>query len=487
MNFDEPTLVRNPSTPKGYKGLAGFHKYWGKKPIEAWGFLIETLTQEKEIILDPFLGSGLIAKECIDFDRRFIGFDINPFSIELTKVYLNPPDYLKLRQALDDIEKLVKPDIDSLYLTSKGEIVTHFLWEKDKITKVWTKHSGKRVEIVLSNKELADFECVANHEISIGRKLNLFDNSRINSKNAMSFNDLFTYRALMAISHLIHSFDPYEDRVNRALKLILTASLGQMSKMVFAVTNRGKTKELETENIEVGSWVIGYWRPEQHFEINAWNCFENKANRLLKALKSGNGYYVTDITNSFQGFYDSKAQSYLRVGDSEVLLSEIPDETVKLILTDPPHGDRIPYLELSEMWNAILDLDVNFENELVVSNAKGRNKNLDEYNSKLSSIFSECNRVLEPDGLLAIMFNARSCEHWDSLHALEAVTGLEYIGCYPMEYSAGSVVQDNRKGSLKSDYVLLYGKQVTNLYKKKIMKVFNLIDGWMIEYPKNGK
>ncbi len=487
LNFDEPTLIKNPSTPQGYKGLAGFHKYWGKKPIEAWRFLIENLTQEREIVLDPFLGSGLIAKTCVDLGRRFIGFDINPFSIELTKTYLEPPDYLALRQALDDLKKKIKPDIDLLYRTSIGEIVTHFLWEKDEIIKVWTKHRGKRVEIGLPKKEIADFAATANDEISVGRRLNLFDNSRINSKKVMSLNDLFTYRSLRTTDHLMRSFDLYEDKVNKALRLILTASLGQMSNMVFAVTRRGKTKGITTENIEVGSWVIGYWCPEQHFEINAWNCFENKANRLLKALKTGNDDYTTNVVNCFEDFNDFKDQSYLRVGDSEALLREISDETVKLILTDPPHGDRIPYLELSEMWNAILGFEVDFENELVVSNAKERNKNLAKYNLKLSAIVSECSRILKPNGLLAIMFNARSSAHWNSLHTLELVTGLEYIGSYPMEYSAGSVVQDNRKGSSKSDYVLLYGKKVTNIYRQKIMKVFNSIDAWTLEYPKNGK
>ena len=30
--------------PTGYKGLSAFHKYWGKKPIECLGFLVEKLT-----------------------------------------------------------------------------------------------------------------------------------------------------------------------------------------------------------------------------------------------------------------------------------------------------------------------------------------------------------------------------------------------------------------------------------------------------------
>ena len=60
--------------PEGYKGLSGFHKYWGKKPTEAWRFLIENLTEPGDIVLDPFLGSGLIAKECIVLDRRLYRF-----------------------------------------------------------------------------------------------------------------------------------------------------------------------------------------------------------------------------------------------------------------------------------------------------------------------------------------------------------------------------------------------------------------------------
>ena len=46
--------------------------------------------------------------------------------------------------------------------------------------------------------------------------------------------------------------------------------------MVFAVTGRGKTKGKSADKVEVGSWVIGYWRPPLHFEVNVWNCFENR-------------------------------------------------------------------------------------------------------------------------------------------------------------------------------------------------------------------
>ena len=57
-----------------------------------------------------------------------------------------------------------------------------------------------------------------------------------------------------------------------------------MSKMVFAITGRGKTTGVSSERMEVGSWVIGYWRPEQHFEVNVWSCFERRVQKLIKAV-----------------------------------------------------------------------------------------------------------------------------------------------------------------------------------------------------------
>ena len=92
-----------------------------------------------------------------------------------------------------------------------------------------------------------------------------------------------------------------------------------------------------------------------------------------------------------------------------------------------PHGDRIPYLELSEMWNGIIGLESNYEDELVVSNAKERGKDILAYKRKLVSIFRECSRILEKNGILAVMFNARSRHYWDSLQELEATSNLSIL------------------------------------------------------------
>ena len=472
------------NAPSGYRGLSGFHKYWGKKPTEAWHFLIENLTTPDDIVLDPFLGSGLIAKECADLQRLFIGFDINPISIELTKLYLELPSYTELRNAINEIKSKVKNIFDIKYMLSDGSVITHLLWEKDTITKLWTKHRQKRVELPLTQEVIDKFQNAPLYEPKTTRDIHLFDNSRINSKQSFSLKDLFTPRALYTIDILKEEIEQYRDPLRRALLLILSASLGQMSKMVFVISKRGKTKKQEIDNIEVGSWVIGYWKPVRHFEINAWNCFYSKAGKLQRIIKEINELKETPFAENITDVLNSNGRVHVCVGDSETLLEGVPSNSVKAILTDPPHGDRIPYLELSEMWNSVIGLNSNYADELVISDAKGRNKDTNTYNEKLMAIAIECARVLKDDGVMAVMFNSKSKDHWATFRMLEKSSVLMYIGCYATKYSACSVVQTNRKGGLKADFILLYAKKSPRNQKETIIDKFKIIDGWSLEFPK---
>lgn len=490
-----PRPVYDVHQPTGYTGFASFHKYWGKKPIETWRFLIEKLTDPESIVLDPFLGSGLIARECLDQGRRFLGFDVNPISIELTKLYLTPPDYMELRNAICRLEAHLKVLINSMYLLADGNLATHILWEGNRITRVWTKRGRKRVPLNLRKEDIEKFQDAVVYEPRYLRDLRLFDNSRINSKKTCNFTKLFTPRALRAIDLIKSEIEQYSGDLQRALSLILSASAGQMSKMVFAISKRNKTKDGTTqlgkqidplcarESVEVGSWSVGYWQPSCHFEINAWNCYMTKAHKLLKAIGQTQLAKPIVVAPSLCSFLNGGQSAYLQQGDSEALLKEIPTGTIKVVLTDPPHGDRIPYLELSEMWNGIIGLESNYEEELVVSNARERGKDIPAYRRKFVSIFHECSRVLKEKGVLAFMFNTRSKHYWDTLRELEDTSDLVYLGCYPMAYSAGSVLQDNRKGGLKTDFVLLYGKSMTNEDRGDIVDTFKTVNGWTTQHP----
>jgi len=474
--------------PKGYAGLAAFHKYWGKKPVECLCYLIENLTVERELVLDPFVGCGLVGREAIQRNRRFIGIDINPIAIELSKLFVSPPSQEDFSRAVKRMETDVKSRIDESYKAVTGDVATHYLWEDNELKCVWVVNGRRKREFKPGSQDLELFACFSGYRTKYMRSLRFFTNSRINASPEMTISDLFTGRALRNIDIILESIKKQPGHVRAALLLTLTAASGQMSNMVFAVSNRGKTSGEIQAGISVGSWVVGYWRPKVHFEINVWNCFRNRARKLTKALKDVHLGNQVKLAGRCSDVVQSRAEVAFVKDDARRVLQTLPAGSVSLILTDPPHSDRIPYLELSELWNAILGQEASFEHEIVVSNARERNKGKNTYAKEMEEFFVDATCVLCEGGIMAILFNAYDSESWTYLKALQKKSNsIRFRGCFPMSYSARSVVQDNRKGALKYDYVLVYekcsdGRESGNRWKRLVE-----LDGWSGCLPSGGK
>lgn len=482
--------IHNALSPSGYKGLAAFHKYWGKKPLECLTFLIQKLSSKNDIVLDPFLGSGLVAKESLDLQRRFIGIDINPLSKDLATFFVNLPPYKEYHEAFTCIEKEVKHTIEQSYKLHDGRIATHYLWKNDELLSVWTRNGQIKTRIELEPisydlNRLKEFSHYTSQHI---RQPVFFDNSRVNSTHHLTLHDLFTEKALRNIDVILDAIHRCPNSLQKSLLLTLTSSVGQMSKMVFAISRRNKTKHntRRNERVEVGSWVIGYWRPELHFEINVWNCFELRAKKLLKILKEHPGdTKCIPITTNPNEVLTGKHTISLVTGNCNCILETLEKGAISLIITDPPHSDRIPYLELSELWNAILQHQPYFDQEIVVSNAKERNKGKQEYVNDMLEFMQHSSNILKSGGFLAIIFNARDTLSWTYLqHIKQRAPRLRYLGCFPMKYSAGSVVQDNRKGALKNDFILVYQKVPDNGSDRSAC-MLESIRGWQTTFPKS--
>lgn len=489
--FDSNTSVQELTRPSGYKGLYAFHKYWGKKPAETVSFLIEQLSERDELVVDPFLGSGAVAREAFMRGRRVVGGDLNPTAIELASLIVAPPSVTEIERSLKEIESVVRADIDQAYLLRDGSIATHYLWEENHLRQVWRKGDKGTLRVELPPTE-ADTTLVGRfcgYTPTTLRPLQIFKNSRINSTVGMQWGDLFTGRALRNLELLreaiLHIAD---ERVRRALLITLTASTGQMSKMVFALEKRGKTSGARhSDRVEVGSWVIGFWRPGLHFEVNVWNCFENKVRAFLRGLQNaiGNGHSPRLSLRPLDAFRGD-ADVVLVNADALELLQLLPEGGVDLLVTDPPHGDRIPYLELSEIWNAILDKHPKFEREIGISNAAERGHTSERYAHQMRQFFQLAGRALSDNGRVAIMFNSRSQGEWHDLASATTAGGLTFVGCFPMAYSAGSVVQDNRAGALKHDYVLVFASSRNSKPVPSLHTRLRTLPHWSEEMPQGG-
>lgn len=478
--------------PAGYKGLYRFHKYWGKKPYEPLAYIIEHLTQPGDVVLDPFVGSGPAGREALLRSRKFVGFDINPFAVELTRLLLHPPNHDKLAAAIQHIELQAREPILNTYLLEDGKThATHYLWEQEKLKQVWVSGRGpkqKRRELEPTPHDRQLIESFLGYRSKFVRQPRFFQNSRINASPAMTLDDILTARAQRNLDLLIQAIETCPKEIAAPLKLCLTAASGQMTKMVFAVTGRGKTTGATATKIEVGSWVIGFWRPKLHFEVNVWNCFSTRTSALLRALKKGDPLRASRLADRMSELSDGDADAYIACGDCRRLLDTVPNESVQLIITDPPHSDRMPYLELSEFWNSILGVSSDFDQEIVISNAKERDKTSSAYAEAIAEFLTHVPRVLRPDGLLALLYNARQADEWRAFQPLctspsSGNQGLSYLGYFPCNYSAGSVVQDNRKGSLKSDMVLVFAKPESAASNGHFADILSRIPSWSSHLP----
>ncbi|CAK8720945.1 Methyltransferase [Candidatus Electronema halotolerans] len=478
--FSSTSAKNTFAAPAAYRGLYAFHKYWGKKPAEPISYLIQKLCPENGLVVDPFLGSGVAALEAVRLKRKFIGIDINPVAVRIARLLILPPSARSLHEALSHVEMLAKEKILKSYVTSQRTPATHYVWRNEVMEKVWLTNgnSRKRIELPPEEEDISLAEQFASYQPQRLRAPRFFTNSRINSSAALTFKDLFTGRALRNIELLLAAIDNLPAAMQEAMMLSLTAAVGQMSKMVFAITGRGKTSGSASDRMEVGSWVIGYWRPEQHFEINVWACFERRVQKLIKAVSALETTRYDITSGECSSVCADSADCALLNGDTLRYLPDLPDKSINLIITDPPHGDRIPYLELSEIWNVILDEKPLFESEIVISNAKERAKKIADYNQDMSRFLDIASQKLSDSGCLVLFFNARTKTGWNFLKNFsDNAAGMEYRGCFPLVYSAGSVVQDNRAKALRTDYGLVFSRSMT------VLPLLTDIPGWMSNLP----
>lgn len=447
-----------------YTGIYSMHKYWSKKPANLIRDLILTYSKKDELVLDTFCGSGVSIVESVQIGRKAIGIDINPAAIFITREILEKVEPSKLIDGFEKIKNYCELQINDLYKVKRKNrtvIGTHFIWSDGKLKEIWNIKGGKKI---IFRPKMSDIKLAKSFSYEkipyFYPKTKLFSHARINARPNMRVCDLFTPRNTLALSLLLKRIESIKEIYLRDLfKFCFTASLGQASRMVFVVNGRGTfSGERRQNSKQVGSWVIGYWIPKENFEINVWHCFTQRFKKILRAKKEQIKFeHENKYVNNFNGL---KKGNILLLNDSGLQgLKKIPDNSIDYVITDPPHVDRIPYLELSMMWNSWLKNKVNYEDEIVISEAKIRKKDIRNYNLLLGETLREIQRVLKPNRYFTLIFNSIDEKTWDDLfHIIKASKLLRFHDITKMGYSANSVVQENRNGALKKDFVLTFKK-----------------------------
>ena len=455
-----------PENTVTYKGIYAMHKYWGKKPFNEISKFIEKYSMPDETVMDSFCGSGVTLIEAIKAKRKCVGVDLNPIAIKLAATSMTPVNVEDIKKTFDSIKAKLKNQINSLYEVEEDGVktmVTHTIWKGEAPIEVWYSTAKTRKVIRCGRDidvEMAKYPLISPkwYPESI-----MFENARINVGKNQKVSDLFTPRALVGLSLIYDEIQAIEDeKIRNVFELTLTGTLSQASNLVFVIRRRGKDGG-ESPKAEVGSWVIGYWVPEEHFEINVWNCFENRFRRILRG--------EIEISDIFSSYNPQDLEKSITLINGSATNLPLEKDTIDYVFIDPPHANRVPYLEQSLMWNAWLELDkgIAWEKEIIVSEAKERkDKNSKNYNLLLSEAISEIQRVLKKGRFLSFAFNCLDDQTWIDTLNIFNYHGFEIHEIVPLEYSATSVIQDNRKNALKTDFVLTF-KNTENDHQQQIV------------------
>jgi adenine-specific DNA methylase len=139
-------------------------------------------------------------------------------------------------------------------------------------------------------------------------------------------------------------------------------------------------------------------------------------------------------------------------------LTDVADTSIDTVVMDPPYYDNVMYAELSDFFYVWLKRTAGLvfpdlfrtrltvkEQEAVANPSKFRGEDHPreradrDYRERMAAIFSECRRVLKPDGILTLLFTHKATGAWDALATGLIEGGFTVTASWPINTEAESL------------------------------------------------
>lgn len=387
----------------------GVHGYFTKQTWNVVADYIKNYSKPGDLVLDPFGGSGITAVEALMNDRKAINIDLNPMAVFLVQGLIAPINITKFTDSFHRI---------------KDDYIAGVPQTEQQIKKALKKYPFPKG---LSLPKGSDVETIE---------------------------DLFTKKQLAQLAFLKYLINQETDENIRKSLLVSFSS---------TITKTNRTYHNSGQRIENAgdSAPFRYYRYRiavSEVDLNVWNSFETKFKKLLNAKQE-----ISPKIN------DKTIGNGQIVKGSATNLKWIPKESVDYIYTDPPYGTKIPYLDLSVMWNGWLDLEVT-KDDLAQEAIEGgeQEKTKENYNSLIAQSIKEMYRVLKFDRWLSFVFAHKDPEFWHLIMNTAESCGFEYIGAVPQKNGQSSFKKRQHPFTVLSGQLIINFQKVKN--PKAVMK-----------------
>ncbi len=379
----------------------GVHGYFTKQTWNVVAEYIKNFSKPGDLVLDPFGGSGVTAIEALMNNRNAISIDLNPMAVFIVNSLIAPVNLTEFTEVFE----LVKKE----YLNNEPKTDE----EIKKALKIYPYPKGfklpkasdvENVEELFSDKQLA--------------QLGLLKSIIIKQKN---------------------------ENIRDSLMLMFSG-------LITKANLTYHTSKIATKDGQGDAAAFRYYRyriAQKPIDIDLMKYFTLRFQKVRDAKKELE-YHINNNT----------LHNCRIIKGTATDLKIIPNESVDYIYTDPPYGKKIPYLDLSIMWNAWLDLkvtDADFKQEAIEGGENKKSKK--EYNSLMSQSIKEMYRVLKFERWMSFVFAHKDPEFWHLIIETAESCGFEYIGAVP---------QKNGQTSFKkrqNPFTVLSGQLIINFQK----------------------
>lgn len=439
------------------------HNYMARKPYNVVSAIINSFSQPGELIYDPMFGSGTTLIEASKLGRRAVGIDINPIANEICSISLKHWDLQKVNRLIDQFVDEVERVCSAIYTFVEGNETKviercHFdiadggfrptlYWYKIKNK---NKLSGRKKGEV-SDKFAADYESYGNRELTRIQDHALIPNSRIAIKEKATVFNYFCKRNLVALDKIFSVLDGYKSTYGyEVLRLLVSSSIN-----LIKLSDKKASSQMP------------YWIPKK--DVTSRNAVFVVQQKAI-AMKEGLAY----LQENCKSFIDDGNISIYTMPAQDICTESLGDESVDLVLTDPPYTDQVPYLEYNQLWLYLLGMEdkFDFENELVVSDAPTRKKGYKEFDSVFNEIVGRTAVSLKENGVFAMFYHTFDLKSWSNILTIMQANKLRYVYQIPTAAPRKSFKTImSPRSTLDGNYLLFFVKDsnlVTNSFHGNI-------------------
>jgi adenine-specific DNA methylase len=306
-NVVEPIRVAFPPL-KAKSWLYKIHPYYTRQPLNVVEEYVRHFCPKGGLVVDPFCGSGVTAVAALGQRKRFVGIDLDPLAVFITRQScIAPVDLEAYWEAYRQVEKEMKPIVKYIRSASPKDLENYQL-------KKWYP---RRIRLP-SN---ADREYVE---------------------------ELFGEAQLITLAHLRAAIMRIKHEQARGLLLFVFSGILARASITYGIDPK------HAGGGDSGIFkVYRYWVPPNPDYRDVWDLFATRA-RLVAKAKNDSNIKFNDFVREGETFcvYQDSAEN---------LLKYVEKGTVDYIYTDPPYGAHIAYLDLSTMWHSWLGFEVTDE------------------------------------------------------------------------------------------------------------------------------